>query len=171
MTCSCSAAPRHPTPRHPTPPPAPLHSIPCSTPITPAFALASPHTGCAARLPAAGPVQLGAGLAVPTGNGSRRPQPGASRAGRGAGARAAGVPCMLNKTRGRSQEQWYRCHVIVTDVREVQRPAPAAAARGRCAGGGGKRARVGRRGATRVACAVASARPWGCGGKGCDAGW
>ena len=39
-------------------------------------------------------------------------------------------PCMLNKTRGRSQEQWYRCHVVVTDLREVQQPAPAAAAGG-----------------------------------------
>ena len=25
-----------------------------------------------------------------------------------------GGPCMLNKTRGRSQEQWCRCHVVVT---------------------------------------------------------
>ena len=31
----------------------------------------------------------------------------------------------------RSQEQCYICHVVVTDVREVQRPAPAAAARSR----------------------------------------
>ena len=47
-----------------------------------------------------------------------------------------GVTCMLNKTRGRSQEQWYRCHVVVTDVREVQRPAPARGVGGVGWGGG-----------------------------------